>query len=368
MPSYSRTYALPWNRFPASLEQEVEAYLARLAGSDILEEIDFRPLQPTSLKTIHYELSLYVSALVYRGRDPQTLRTPADVVALGVVKDGLRFFLDRLNDKPTAQVIRIARRLSYVAQHWVKVEVTHLAALKAICRRLELKHHQGMTEKNRARLRQFDDPAALLRLLRLPQTLEDLVVRCEAPGRSEALMLQTALAIEILIMHPIRRCNLAGLHLERHLVRSRGGIVHLVMPGEEVKNRSAIEGILPPPTVRLLDLYLKRYRPLLLTGPSAWLFPGAVADSPKCGERLGAQISATIKQHTALQVHPHLFRQIAAKAYLDSHPGAYGVIRLVEGHKSVDTTTKYYCGVERDAALKHYDAHIIGLRDPEAKR
>ena len=290
--------------------------------------------------------------------------------------DGLRFFLNRRKkkpkekDQPTAQVIRIARRLSYVAQHWVGVDAEHLAELKAICKRLD-PGHQGMTDKNRARLRQFDDPANLRRLLRLPQTLTAQVGRCKTPGHAEALLLQTALAIEILIMHPLRRHNLAALHLERHLVRSRGGIVHLVIPKNEVKNRVVIEGILPPPTVRLLDLYLKRYRPLLLTGPSQWLFPGAAADQPKCDTRLGAQISDTIKEQTGLLVHPHLFRQIAAKAYLDAHPGEYGVIRLVEGHKSVDTTTKYYCGLERDAALKHYDATIIGLRDtpsPEQPR
>ena len=393
VPSYSRTYALPWDRFPASLWLDVQAYLAHLGhkadirngedaailadeqeGGDVLTGgVGFRPLQPSSLKTVQYELSLYVSALVYRGHDPQALRTLADVVALKLVRDGLRFFLNRRKkqpsekDKPTAQVIRIARRLSYVAQHWARVDAEHLAELKAICRRLEPKHHQGMTAKNRGRLRQLDDPAALRRLLRLPQTLQAIVLRNKTPGLAEALLLQTALAIEILIMLQIRRHNLAGLHLERHLVRGRGGLVHLVIPEEEVKNRVVIEGILPPPTVQLLDLYCKRYRPLLLTEPCGWLFPGAAtADRPKCDQRLGAQISAAIKEYTGLDVHPHLFRHTGAKSYLDKHPGAYGVIRLVEGHKSVDTTTKYYCGAERDAALKHYNAHIIGLRDPDA--
>jgi CheY-like chemotaxis protein len=47
----------------------------------------------------------------------------------------------------------------------------------------------------------------------------------------------------------------------------------------------------------------------------------------------------------ALIVHPHLFQHIAALGYLNRHPGAYGLMRLVLGHRSVETTTKFYCGL-----------------------
>ena len=56
------------------------------------------------------------------------------------------------------------------------------------------------------------------------------------------------------------------------------------------------------------------------------------------------------------------FRHIATKLYLDAHPGAYGVVRLLHGHKSVDTTTRFYCGEETAAAIQHYDAHILNVR------
>ena len=58
--------------------------------------------------------------------------------------------------------------------------------------------------------------------------------------------------------------------------------------------------------------------------------------------------------------------------YLLAHPGAYGVIRLVHGHKSVETTTQFYCGMESTAAMRHFDEHILKLRDqaipPPVKR
>ena len=46
----------------------------------------------------------------------------------------------------------------------------------------------------------------------------------------------------------------------------------------------------------------------------------------------------------------------------EAHPGAYGVIRLVLGHLSVDTTTRAYCGAEAAAAMRHFDEHILQLR------
>ena len=53
----------------------------------------------------------------------------------------------------------------------------------------------------------------------------------------------------------------------------------------------------------------------------------------------------------------------AAKLYLTQNPGAYGVIRLVHGHKSVETTTRHYCGTETAAAIKRYDEHVLRLRE-----
>jgi hypothetical protein len=48
VPDYQKAYVLPWSTFPASLKSELDAYLDRMAGKDILAEIDFRPLRPKS--------------------------------------------------------------------------------------------------------------------------------------------------------------------------------------------------------------------------------------------------------------------------------------------------------------------------------
>jgi hypothetical protein len=38
------------------------------------------------------------------------------------------------------------------------------------------------------------------------------------------------------------------------------------------------------------------------------------------------------------------------------------VVRLLHGHKSVETTTKYYCGMETAAAVKLFDQNMLNLQ------
>jgi integrase len=213
------------------------------------------------------------------------------------------------------------------------------------------------------RLRQFQDEANLAALITLPQRLVDELPKTGKPTRRQALQVQTALAVELLLMLPMRIKNLAELDLERHILRARpGGMVCISIAGEEVKNDMDIEAPLPGDTVALLDLYLSRHRPVLLKEPSTALFPGQDCNKPKAVQTLGNQISECIKRRCGLTVHPHLFRHVAALSYLNKNPGGYGLIRLVLGHKSVETTTKFYCGLEGPAALRNFDETILKLR------
>ena len=359
-PCYSNTYILAWDRYPASLKQEVDAYFDHLAGKDILAELDFRPLKPASLRTRTYQLRAYLAALVHSGIDPQQLGSLGDIVALDLVRVGLRFFLDRSEKKSTKQAHAIAGLLLSLARHWVRLDDRAVDQIRKLVARLKPRQ-QGMAPKNRDRLRQFDDPENVAKLLGLPEQLVAIAAKTKHPTQSEALLVQIALAIEVLLMVPIRRSNLARLEIDRHLIRSRKGIVHLSIPEHEVKNGMPIDAMMPKGFSALLELYLKRYRPLLETEPTPYLFPGR-GNRSKDQDGFGLQISDCIKEHCGLLVNPHLFRSLAAKLYLTAHPGAYGVVRLMNGHKSVETTTRYYCGTESAAALARYDEHVIKLR------
>src|SRR5262249_49251807 len=156
---------------------------------------------------------------------------------------------------------------------------------------------------------------------------------------ADALLVMTAVAIELLVMVPVRIGNLVALDLDRHLLRPGGlrrRIDHLSIPGSEVKNGFDIEADLPAPTAALLDIYLKDFRPLLLDRPSPWLFPG-VNGAHRCRNGLADLVKQTIARKTGLRANPHLFRHLAAKLHLAEFPGDYGCVRLFEGHKSMET-------------------------------
>ncbi|WP_431267671.1 tyrosine-type recombinase/integrase [Dankookia sp. P2] len=252
-----------------------------------------------------------------------------------------------------------------IARHWVKVTPAHLEQISALQRRLEVRS-RTLTETNRARLRQFDDPGNIRALLGLPARLLALAERIPARQQHRAaLLVQSAVAIELLLMTPVRIDNLAALDLDRHLLRPnrRGAGLHLVIPGTAVKNRQDLEFPLPAESIALLECYLEGYRPVLATATCRALFPGRDGGR-KARAVLGRQISRAVFQHTGLQLHPHLFRHITAKLYLDANPGSYEVVRRVLGHRSIETTTSYYTGLETAAAVRHFDATILKLRKP----
>jgi integrase len=360
VPDYRKHYALSWESFPTTLKADVDAYLDRLAGHDVLAERYFRPLRPVSVANRLKLLRAYVSALVQCGHDPQSLKTLADVVPIDILKSGLRVFLDRAGGKPTAYVHEVAYVLTAVAKYWVEVDPKQVDQLKDLCKRLNTRG-VGMTDKNRVRLRQFDDPENVNLLLALPAKLLARATRGGNPTLKSARDVQAALALELLLMIPMRLKNLSEIEIDRHVIRSYRGVVQLAIPGDEVKNGTDIDAILPPGAVRLMDRYIRDYRPLLLDGTSPYLFPGKPG-IPKSLQGLRAQIIAIVKSQCGLKTNPHLFRHIAAKLYLDANPGAYGVVRLLLGHKSIETTVKFYCGMETAAAFKQFDLHILKLR------
>ena len=110
---------------------------------------------------------------------------------------------------------------------------------------------------------------------------------------------------------------------------------------------------LPADTADLLAWYVREYRPLLLRAPSTALFPGP-AGEPKSAQTLAGQIIKTVFKRTGLTVNAHLFRHIAAKIYLDRNPGDYVTVQRVLGHKSLNTTTSIYTGMEARAAGRHF--------------
>lgn len=348
-------YLMDWSAFPASLQADLNAWLDRLAGRDLGEDGPLRAVRPSTLQTRAYQLQGFASALARSGVDPATLRSLADLVAYDMLVVGLRFYRDRQGGL-TQTIHGLASMLKSVARHWAKADEAQLLLISKLMGRLAVPD-PGMTAKNRTRLRLFNDDAHVAALLTLPLRLQKEAAAKKIPRYQAAVLASLAVAIELLIVAPIRRQNLASVDIARHMVRI-GRRTYLILPSDEVKNSVDLEFELPKRTVDLIDWYLAQHWPVLAAAGSTALFPGRKAEA-KSGDTLGRQIVKVVFKYTGLRVNTHLFRHIGAKIFLDAEPGSYEVIRRVLGHKRMDTTTKYYTGLESGAAARHFDEVIF---------
>lgn len=364
VPLVKKVYTSPLTAFSQPLQDEAAALFDHWAGKDLLDDSGpAKPLSPRTLQDHEYKLRQILAALVHQGRHMEEITRLNQIVEVDAAKTALRFHIDRNGGKTSSQIHDLAILIKTIAKHWVNVDEDHLEELKELCGRVDPKQ-KGLTDKNRERLRQFDDSRNVDLLLNFPARVVQAVLKNDRRRRREAVAVQIALAVELLLMAPIRAANLVNIEIDRHIVRTRNGRngkTHIVIPGDEVKNGEPLEFELPDETVALIDLYLREFHPRLTDLPGPWLFPGGKG-GPKTREFLGDQVSKRVFKETGLHVNLHLFRHIAAKLYLDQNPGGYEVVRRLLGHRSMDTTLNFYAGQETAAATRHYDETVLNLR------
>jgi len=167
---------------------------------------------------------------------------------------------------------------------------------------------------------------------------------------------QLAVAIAILTFAPIRLSNLVGIELGKNLIRP-GGLntpYWLVFPHYDVKNRVDLNFQFDQPLTDLIDGYVHEFRPALLRGAnSSWLFPGEGGE-PKTAIAFSQQIIIRIEKAVGVRVTPHQFRHAAAAIYLKHRPGDYETVRRLLGHRSIQTTIDFYCGLQTTQATEQF--------------
>jgi integrase len=366
VPNYRNSYAVPWTVFPGSLRDDIARYRNRMEGNDLYNECP--TLRPATVTTRMRQLHEYLSALVHQGHDPSSMKSLGDVLETRMVEDGMRFFLNRAGKRTMKHAHGVGTMLTAIAKHHGNVEEDQLKKIKTITRNVKPKH-SGMTEKNKALLRQFDDPANVRKLLSLPSDVFKRLERVKNPTFKQACLAQAAIAILMLLKLPMRVNNLAALDLDHHLIRSKQGVMHVSIPAHQVKNEQDIDAVLSGECVRWIELYLTRFRSLLLRRPSSHLFPGKNGGA-KTTQALHDVIAKCVKRECGLRMTPHPFRHFAAKLILEEEPGDYGTVSRVLHHKDFNTAVGFYCGPETAAAMEKLDAIIqsrLGAGGKKAK-
>ena len=173
---------------------------------------------------------------------------------------------------------RYAEELIRLISAWKILSVARVAGgfddatperLDEICEELDQHRQPGLTERNRAVIRQVLADGVWRRVMQIPELLMAEAARRHnhSPVRAAALA-GVAVALQILLDAPIRIGNLASARIGENLIRPGGarGTYWLVFPDYDVKNRIPLEFELNALTSALIDRYLDEFRPKLLRG------------------------------------------------------------------------------------------------------
>ena len=95
------------------------------------------------------------------------------------------------------------------------------------------------------------------------------------------------------------------------------------------------------------------FAPNLHNQSTSALFPGRNG-GPKTVQAAGLNIKGILLKECGIVFNPHAFRHLAAYIFLRANPGSYEIVRRLLGHKRIETTIAFYCGLENDAAFRHF--------------
>lgn len=358
--------------FPASLWADRDAWLEQLKGSTLFGEGPAFSVSESTQKTRSYQIQYFASALVRAGLQPSDISSLSVLVDPKNFEKGMRLLFDERGRERKSYLSDIGGGLIAIARHWVlpksdlpeSERETILKRMREIVKRVG-PERDGLTEKNHDRLMQFESEEAIGRFLNLPDELRAEIARGKLPENQKHAMADVALALEILFVAPIRINNLAGIRLDKNLIRQRDGFM-LVFKENEVKNKERLSFKLPKETCDVIEWYLKVIRPERVRGETDALFIGEDGIRLKAKSTLATQISKKVKERTGLSFNVHLIRHVTSYLFLNQVPGAHHVLRLVLGHKTVETLARAYTGAESKSAHALFDGVIRDLRTRHA--
>ena len=397
-------YTLPFDAYPPSFGADTEDFLGcqahdseddGLSGAIFLEEDENAPkrrtrsLKPRTIDTRRWHIRQAAGTLVQLGVPPAEIKSLADLVCpLERIRDILRYLKERtrrqwqvqgrdvaLRDVRSSNITGIADALRQIAKFHVRLPANQVAVIAAMVAATKPFSTGSMSEKNAERLTALAQPRPMGMLLHLPEFLvhperflkphrKDQKDPTRKRPRDAALDSMYGALLEIGLICPLRRANLAGLTLDRHLQWDAGRkrILALTIPAGEVKNTVTIHWPMPPESAALIQTYITRFRPLLTTGSAnRFLFPNT-KNGPRGAHDLSVETIERVEGLLGVEFNLHLLRHIAVLRHLTHHPGDYETVRLLLGHKSVATTIQFYAGLEAEAAARHYDALLSADR------
>ncbi len=338
-----------WEYFPEGLRRDVDDYFAGLAK--VHRSLNGKRIQPCSPGTIRTRLAELVAMArmaVRLGVPIESLTSLAALLQPDVAELVIDAYWQKNGDEPKTGTIDLGKKVLRMARETGCLDQAALDRLDEMRSALEQHRREGLTPKNLQLIRQVLTDGVWSEVVSLPNVLmqQARLANDHAPIKA-AVSAQLAVAVAILTFAPVRLCNLASIELGQNLIKP-GGLntpYWLVFQHYDVKNKVDLNFKFDQPLTDLIDEYVHEFRPTVLRGANAsWLFPGE-GGQPKNKFEFGKQITRRIQKAIGLRITPHQFRHAAAAIYLKHHPGDYETVRRFLGHRDLQTTIRFYCGL-----------------------
>lgn len=369
---HHKTFRDPEHGIPVGFTEDLGAYLSKLRKPGPFARGFRRAVAETTVKGRGNLLTCSAHRLVGCGWDTATLTSLGAILTPTAVEAILTDFAERNSGESepwTQGAVALAQALKMAARQWGNLSEADLKEVEEICDSVKAER-RGYSEKKLERLAQFDDPKVERRFLRLPETLWTKASKLAKRGklRRAAEIAKYAVAIAILFDKPLRSADLAILDLALDFARdAKGRIIGIrIGAGRASKRAPVVEGALSRETVRMIDIFVVKYRLLLVKNETTALFPGCKGAHNRPAS-MAVQIRKTIKSELALEVNAHLFRSYVGTLILDEDPRAAALAQRVLGHQDVRTTTSSYA-LQRGRAVKREYAELLERRRRRLQR
>ena len=237
------------------------------------------PAKASTIDTRRRELLAFVGKAVACGFPLESLTSFEKLLQPELVTTVLDAYWKENGENPNVYTIDLAWKVVSIAREF-GMEADALEKLDDLRADLDEYRQPGLTEKNRAVIRQVLVDEVWGKVLRLPEQLMAQAARDHNHRHVRAAVLAgVAVAIKILTFAPIRVGNLASIRHRRKPDPARrvdSGPWWLVFPDYDVKNRVPLEYELDASTTALIDRYLGSSGPrsCIAGRQSDWLFPG----------------------------------------------------------------------------------------------
>jgi integrase len=186
--------------------------------------------------------------------------------------------------------------------------------------------------------------------------------------RLRTIAFRDGLLIALLAMRPaMRRRNITAIELDRHL-RLLGDTWIVAFAEGETKTGAALEFPWPEILLTPLEEWLARWRPMLLQRKGRWTRPVGKAlwlsshGSPMTQQSIYDRIVKRTREAFGKPINPHLFRDCAATTLAYADPQHIGVAAPLLGHRSFQTTERYYLQARMGEAGRRLQQDLLSIR------